>query len=134
MTGVMLSQGVALVPLLTMHGHVHHVDGASTMLGSPWLPILHEGSTCPSREAKIYRGGSSAFDDTIGLGRGGEISPETPIVPEASPQGSGEIEFAVHAFERMTRCQCFLGPLRWASKHARCRILPPLGYLGYFDT
>jgi hypothetical protein len=52
MTGVMSSQGVVLVPLLTVHGHVHHVDGASTVLGSPWLPVLPEGSMCPSGEAK----------------------------------------------------------------------------------
>jgi hypothetical protein len=32
-----------------------------------------------------------------GLGRGREMSPKTPIVPEASPQGLGEIEFAVCA-------------------------------------
>jgi hypothetical protein len=30
-----------------------------------------------------------------GLGRDEEMSPETPIVPEASSQGSGEIEFVV---------------------------------------
>jgi hypothetical protein len=39
--------------------------------------------------------GSGAFDDAGGLGRGGEMSNETPIVPEVSPQGSGEIEFIV---------------------------------------
>jgi hypothetical protein len=30
-----------------------------------------------------------------GLGRDREMSPDTPIVPEVSPQGSGEIEFVV---------------------------------------
>jgi hypothetical protein len=29
-----------------------------------------------------------------GLERGGEMLPETPIMPEVSLQGSGEIEFA----------------------------------------
>jgi hypothetical protein len=67
-----------------------------------------------------------------GLGRGGEISPEMPIVPEASPQGSDEIEFAVCALERLTCCQCFLGPLWWAYKRAGCYILPTVGYLRYF--
>jgi hypothetical protein len=28
MTEVMSSQGVVLVPLLTVHGHIHHVDGS----------------------------------------------------------------------------------------------------------
>jgi hypothetical protein len=40
MTGVMSSQGVVLVPLLTVHGHVYHVDGASTVLGAPMAPRL----------------------------------------------------------------------------------------------
>jgi hypothetical protein len=38
MTGVMSSQGVALVPLLTVHGHVHHVDRGSTVLGVSVAP------------------------------------------------------------------------------------------------
>jgi hypothetical protein len=40
MTGVMSSQGVVLVPLLTMNSHVHDVDGASTMLGVHVAPRL----------------------------------------------------------------------------------------------
>jgi hypothetical protein len=66
MTGVISSQSVVPTPLLTMHGHVHHVDGASTMLGPPWLPVLPEGSTFPSGEAEIRRGGSGTFDDAAG--------------------------------------------------------------------
>jgi hypothetical protein len=66
MTGVMSSQGVISVPLLTVHGHVHHVDGASTVLGPLWLPVFPKGSTCPSDEAKTCRGGSGAFDDAAG--------------------------------------------------------------------
>jgi hypothetical protein len=38
MTGVMSSQSVVLVPLLTVRGYVHHVDGASTVLGVPVAP------------------------------------------------------------------------------------------------
>jgi hypothetical protein len=63
MTGVMSSQGVVPVPLLTVHGHVHHADRASTVVGAPWLSVLPEGSTCPSGEAEMRRGGSGAFDD-----------------------------------------------------------------------
>jgi hypothetical protein len=40
MTRVMSSQDVVLVPLLTMHGHVHHVDGVSTVLGVPVAPCF----------------------------------------------------------------------------------------------
>jgi hypothetical protein len=83
---------------------------------------------------KTRCGGQAPLMTPQGLGRGGEISPEMPIVPEASPQGSGEIEFAVSTFGRLTRYQCFLGPLWLAYKCAGCRILPPVGYLRYFDT
>jgi hypothetical protein len=79
-------------------------------------------------------GGRAPLMTPQGLERGGEMSPETPIVSEASPQGSGEIEFAVCAFERLTCCQSFLGPLWWAYKRVGCRILPPVEYLGYFGT
>jgi hypothetical protein len=58
---------VVPVPLLTMHGHVHHVDGSEYCgWGPPWLPVLPECSTCPSGEAKMHRGGSGAFDDAVG--------------------------------------------------------------------
>jgi hypothetical protein len=40
MTGVISGEGVVLVPLLTMHGHVHHVDGVSTVLVAPVAPCL----------------------------------------------------------------------------------------------
>jgi hypothetical protein len=79
-------------------------------------------------------GGRAPLMMLRGLGRGGEISPDMPIVPEASLQGSSEIEFAVYALERLTCCQCFLGPLWWAYKCAGCHILPTVGYLGYFGT
>jgi hypothetical protein len=85
MTGVISSRDVVLVPLLTAHGHIHHVDGTNTVLGSPWLPVSPEGSTCPSNEAETHRGGRAPLMTPRGLGRGGETSPETPIVPEASP-------------------------------------------------
>jgi hypothetical protein len=50
------------------------------------------------RDGNAPRGEERAFFMTSrGLRRGGEMSPETPIVPEASPQGSGEIEFVVCA-------------------------------------
>jgi hypothetical protein len=66
MTGVISGEGVVLVPLLTMHGHVHHVDGASTVLVAPVAPVLPEGSMCPSGEAERSRRGLGAFDDPIG--------------------------------------------------------------------
>jgi hypothetical protein len=66
-------------------------------LGGPWLHVSPKGSTCPSGEVEMRREGSGTFDNAEGLGRGGEMSPETPNVPETSPQGSGEIEFVIRA-------------------------------------
>jgi hypothetical protein len=40
---------------------------------------------------------SGALMTSRGLGRGGKMSPEVPISPETSPQGSGEMEFVVRA-------------------------------------
>jgi hypothetical protein len=40
MTGVMSSQVIVPMPLLTMHGHIHHVDGVSTVVGGPVAPRL----------------------------------------------------------------------------------------------
>jgi hypothetical protein len=58
MTGVMSSQGMVPVPLLTVHGHVYHINGSEYhSWGPPWLPVLPEGSTCPSGKAETRRGG-----------------------------------------------------------------------------
>jgi hypothetical protein len=58
---------VVPVLLLTVHGHIHHVDRSEyRSLGPPWLPVLPEGSTCPSSEAEMRHGGSDAFDDAVG--------------------------------------------------------------------
>jgi hypothetical protein len=55
------------VLLLTVRGHVHHVDGSEYhSWGPPWLPVLPEGSTCPSGEAETRCGGSGASDDAAG--------------------------------------------------------------------
>jgi hypothetical protein len=98
MTEVMSGQSVVPVPLLTVHGHVHHVDGVSTMLGGPrGSPSCLRAPRAPRARWKCAAGGQVPLMTPWGLGRDGEISPETPIVPEASPQGSSEIEFVVHA-------------------------------------
>jgi hypothetical protein len=73
MTEVISSQGVVFVFLLTVHGHFHHVDGESSVLGPPWPSALPMGSTCPLGEAETYREGSGAFDDAGGLGRGENV-------------------------------------------------------------
>jgi hypothetical protein len=88
-----------------MYGHVHYVDGVSTVLGVPVAPRFAWGFHVPLGRGKKHAvGGRAPLMTPQGLGRGGEISPETPIVPEASSQGLGEIEFAVCTFERLTRC------------------------------
>jgi hypothetical protein len=98
MTGVTSRQGVVSVPLLTVHGHVHHVDGASTLVGGPCgSPSCLGGSTCPSGDVEMRRGGQASLMTPRGLGRDEEMLPETHIMPEASPQGSDEIEFVVRA-------------------------------------
>jgi hypothetical protein len=81
MTEVILSQGVVLVLLFTMHGHIHPIGG----------------STCPSGEAEVSSGGWALSMTPRGLGRGGEMSPEVPISPETSLQGSGRMEFVIRA-------------------------------------
>jgi hypothetical protein len=55
------------VLLLTVHDYVHPFDGSECRsLGPPCLPVLPEGSTCPSGEEETRRGGSGAFDDAVG--------------------------------------------------------------------
>jgi hypothetical protein len=41
--------------------------------------------------------GSGALMTSQGLERGKEMPPEAPISPETFPQGSGGMEFVVHA-------------------------------------
>jgi hypothetical protein len=95
MTEVTSSQVMVPMFLLTVHDHVHHIDGASTVLGPPWLPTLSEGSTCPLGETGTLRGGSGTFYDAGGLGRGGEISPEMPYRVRGLSARLGWDEFVV---------------------------------------
>jgi hypothetical protein len=56
----MLAQGVVLVFLLTVHGHVRPIGWSRCHgWGPPWLPVLPEGSTCPLGEAEVCRGGQA---------------------------------------------------------------------------
>jgi hypothetical protein len=114
----MLSQGMVLVPLLTVHVYVYHVDGASTVLGAPWLPILPEGSTCPSGEAETWHGGSDAFDDATGAqARWREVTRDAYRARGLSTS-LGQDGVCSLRLEWLTRCQRFLGPLRPAYKRA----------------
>jgi hypothetical protein len=63
--------------------------------GSPRLTVLLEGYTCPSGEAEVSREGRTLSMTLWGVGRGEGMSPEVPISPETSPQGSGKMEFVV---------------------------------------
>jgi hypothetical protein len=58
----------------------------------------------PSGEAEMRRGGQAPLMTPRGLGRGREMSLETPIVPEASPQGSARDKVCRLRLERLTRC------------------------------
>jgi hypothetical protein len=96
MTEVMSSQGMVPMPLLTMHGPIHDVDGASTIVGAPCAsPSCLRVLRAPRARWKHATGGQAPLMMPRGLGRDGEMSPKTPIVPEASLQGSGEIEFVI---------------------------------------
>jgi hypothetical protein len=86
MTGIMSSQGVVLVPLLTVHGHVHHVDGSEYRGRGPRgsLSCLRV-PRAPQARRKRAAGGRAPLMTPHGLGRGGDMSFETPIVPDAFP-------------------------------------------------
>jgi hypothetical protein len=60
-------------------------------LGASWLPILPEGSTCPSGEVE-YAEVVGRFDDVMGAQARWKLSPEAPISPETFSQGSGWME------------------------------------------
>jgi hypothetical protein len=60
-------------------------------LGGPWLPVLPEGSTCPSGEAEV-REGVERFDDIMGAWVRQKLPPEAPMSPETFPHGSGGVE------------------------------------------
>jgi hypothetical protein len=54
MTGVMLGQGMVFMLLLTVHGHVHPIDGSGCCgWGSPWLTVLPKGYKCPLGEVEV---------------------------------------------------------------------------------
>jgi hypothetical protein len=92
MTGVMLGQGVVLVLLLTVHGHVHPIGGRGCHgWGALWLLVLPEGSTCPSGEAEV-REGVERFDDVMGARARQKLPHEAPMSPETFPHGSGGVE------------------------------------------
>jgi hypothetical protein len=106
------------------------VTSASTVLGSPWLPVMPEGSTCPSGEAGKRRRGRAPLMTPRWLGRNGEMSSEAPIVPEASPQGSGEIEFAVCTLSGWHAVSAFLGPYSGPTNVQSVVFYPLLATLG----
>jgi hypothetical protein len=89
---------VVPVLLLTVHGHVCPIGGSGCH--GFGVPVAH----CLARRLHVSlgRGGSklrasSALMTSRGLGRGEKMSPEVPISPETSPQGSGEMKFVVRA-------------------------------------
>jgi hypothetical protein len=84
-------------PVDCARSHPSHWREWVVQLGPPWLPILSKGSTCPSGEAQIHRGGQVLLMTPWGLERGRTILPEAPISPETFPQGSGGMEFVVRA-------------------------------------
>jgi hypothetical protein len=80
MTGVMLGQGVVLVFLLTVRGHVHPIGRSGCRGEGPMAPCLARRLHMSlGRGRSVLRGsgapvpmlqGSGAFDDVMRLGRG----------------------------------------------------------------
>jgi hypothetical protein len=72
--------------------------GASAVVRGPrGSPSCLRVPRAPRARWKRAAGGRVLLMTPWGLGRGREMLPKTPIVPEAPPQGSGEIEFVVRA-------------------------------------
>jgi hypothetical protein len=98
MTGVMLSQGMVPVLLLTVHGHVRPIGGSGCRgWGGPVAHHLARGLHVSLGRDRSKLRGSVLLMTPRGLGRGGEMSPDTLISSETSPQGSGGMEFFVRA-------------------------------------
>jgi hypothetical protein len=100
MTGVISSQGVVSEFLLTVHAarsrpscrwSEHCVGGPR---GSPPCLRVPRG---PRAKRKRTAGGRALLMMPGGSGEAERCHPRRLITPEASPQGSGEIEFAVRA-------------------------------------
>jgi hypothetical protein len=116
MTEVMSRQGMVPVPLLTVHGHVHHVDGASTIVGGPrGSPSCLRVPRAPQERRKCAAGGSGAFDDTAGARARWRDVARYAYHARGLSTRLGRDRVCRSHLERRTCCQCFLGPLRWAS-------------------
>jgi hypothetical protein len=111
MTWVMSSQGVVPVPLLTVHGHVHHVDGANTVLGGPVAPRLALGFHVPlGRGAEIRRRGSGAFDDAVGARARRRNGARDAYCARVLSARLGRERVYCSRLQRLTHCQCFWSP------------------------
>jgi hypothetical protein len=98
MIRVMSSQGMVHALLLTVHSHVHHVDRSEFRSWGPrGSPSCLRVPRAPRARRKHAARGQALLMMSWGLERGGEVSPETSVVLEASPQGSGKIEFTIHS-------------------------------------
>jgi hypothetical protein len=73
------------------------MSGQSVVGGPRGSPSCLRVPRAPQARQKHAAGGRALLMTLWGLGQCEEMSPETPIVPEASLQGSGEIEFVVRA-------------------------------------
>jgi hypothetical protein len=107
---------VVPVLLLTVHGHVHPVNGSEYRSWGPlWLPISPESSMCPSGEAEMHHGGSSAFGDATGAwARRRDVARDAYRARGLFVRLRRD-RVCHSCLERLTCCQCFLGPLRWGS-------------------
>jgi hypothetical protein len=89
---------MVLVLLLTVHDHVHHVNGSEYRSWGPsWHHVLLKGPTCSSGEVETHHRGSGAFDDVTGArARRRDVARDAYRVRGLS-QVSDKIEFFVRA-------------------------------------
>jgi hypothetical protein len=115
---------MALVPLLTVHGHVHHVDGASAMLGGP------RGSPFCLRVPHVPRARRKCT--TRARARRRDVARDAYHARDLSARLERD-RFCSSRLERLTCYQCFFGPLVVGRFYHTCRVpyfYPLMGTLG----
>jgi hypothetical protein len=94
---VMLGQGVVLVLLLTVHGHICPIGLSGCCDWRPrGSPSCQRAPHVPQARQK-YAKGFGLFDDVMGVQVRRKLPPEAPISPETFLLGSGGMEVDVHA-------------------------------------
>jgi hypothetical protein len=97
MTGVMLGQGVVLVPLFIVHGYVRLIGGSECRGWGPCGSSSCQRVPRVPRARREYAERVGCFDGVMGARTRQKLPPEVPILPETSPQGSSEMDIGFRA-------------------------------------